>query len=324
MSISITGVHRRLIRSCGRLLPLAAGTMLVIGLATGAASAATQTFAAHGVPVSVEFGSTPFTAGDAAIMEWVHRSADIVSAYYGRFPAANLRIQLVAGDGDGVETGRTWDYRGGFIRINVGREVTAAQLLNDWVLVHEMTHLALPDVGDEHQWLSEGLAVYVEGIERVQAGNRTAEDVFAEQLRSMPRGLPQSGDEGLDHTHTWARTYWGGALFCFLADVQIHQRTDNRFGLQDGLRAVLQASGGMSADWNINRVFAVADAATGTHVLEELYAQMKDRPVTPDLQQLWQELGVQREGSQIRLREDAPLAAVRRSIMQGPAKKTSS
>jgi hypothetical protein len=184
------------------------------------------------------------------------------------------------------------------------------------VLVHEMTHLALPDTGEEHAWLSEGIATYVEGIARVQAGNRTQIDVWTEELHSMPRGLPQVGDAGLDHTHTWGRTYWGGAMFCLLADVDIHRRTHNRFGLQDALRAVLRESGGLSADWPIERVLRTGDAAVGTRSLEDLYAQMKDSAMAPDLMSLWRELGVEPAGDTVRLDEHARLAEVRAAIMR--------
>jgi len=132
----------------------------------------------------------------------------------------------------------------------------------------------------------------------------------------MPRGLPEAGDQGLDHTHTWGRTYWGGAMFCLLADVAIHRQTDNRFGLQDAMRAVLKGSGGLSSDWSIERTFQTADLATGTHVLEQLYAQMRDQPVTPDLAGLWAQLGIHGDGSTVSLSDDAPLADVRRAIMR--------
>ena len=141
-------------------------------------------------------------------------------------------------------------------------------------------------------------------------------------MKQMPRGMPQAGDRGLDHTHTWGRTYWGGAMFCFLADVEIHRRTGNRLGLQDAMRAVVKASGGLSADWPISRVFATADEATGTKVFEELYAQMKDSPVSPDLHDLWAKLGVVSEGDTVTLHDDAPLSDVRRSIMQPRVNKT--
>ena len=182
-----------------------------------------------------------------------------------------------------------------------------------------MTHLALPDTGSDHTWLSEGIATYVEGIARVQAGNRTETDVWAEELHSMPRGLPQAGDAGLDNTHTWGRTYWGGAMFCLLADVDIRERTHLRFGLQDALRALARASGGLSTDWPIARVLRTADAAVGTSSLEDLYARMKDTPVAPDLAALWQRLGVTRDGLTVQLSDEAPLAAVRHAIMRAPS-----
>lgn len=287
-----------------------------------ACAASTQQLSLNGVSLQVELDAGQFHGGTEPLLQWIKRSLGIVSAYYGAFPTQSLRIQVVPENGGGVRSGKTWGYHGGFIRVEVGRDVTEAQLMDDWVLVHEMTHLALPDVGDDQSWFSEGLAVYVEGIAREQAGNRTQQDVFAEQMKQMPRGMPQPGDQGLDHTHTWGRTYWGGAMFCFLADVEIHRRTGNRLGLQDAMRAVLKASGGLMADWPISRVFATADAATGTKVFEELYAQMKDSPVSPDLHDLWAKLGVVSDGATVTLRDDAPLSDVRRSIMQPRANKT--
>jgi hypothetical protein len=295
----------------------------------GQAAASTTDLKAAGADIRVEIDDEAFHDGPRHILEWVTRSAQIVGHYYDRFPTSSLRVRVVPEEGDGVRSGKTWGYNGGFIRVQVGRQVTEEQLNNDWVLVHEMTHLALPEVGDDHAWLSEGLAVYVEGIARVQAGNRTQSDVWSEEMHSMPRGLPQPGDRGLDHTHSWGRTYWGGAMFCLLADVEIHRRTQNRFGLQDAARAIARESGGLRADWPIERVFKTGDTAIGAPVLEELYAQMKDAPVTPDLMSLWRRLGVQPDGGSVHLTDDAPLAQVRQSIMHArdaviPAKSTSS
>ncbi len=154
----------------------------------------------------VDFDPTAFSGGAAPILAWVTRSADIVAHYYGRFPAASVTVRLVPQSGAGVHGGKTFANPNAYLRIQLGREVNPEQLLADWVLVHEMTHLALPDTGEAHTWLSEGLATYVEGVARVQAGNRSEADVWAEEIRSMPRGLPEPGDQGLDHTHTRGRT----------------------------------------------------------------------------------------------------------------------
>jgi len=289
-----------------------------VWLAASCAASAADELQVSGARLHVEFEHTAFSGGAAPVLEWVTRSADIVSRYYARFPAARVTVGLAPQSGAGVQGGKTFANPNAYIRVQLGREVTAAQLFNDWVLVHEMTHLALPDTGEEHAWLSEGLATYVEGVARVQAGNRSEADVWAEEMRSMPRGLPQEGDRGLDHTHTWGRTYWGGAMFCLLADVGIRRSTQLRFGLQEALRAVLRESGGLATDWPIERVLRTGDAAVGTRTLEELYGQMKDTPVAPDLMTLWRELGVLPEGDSVRLVDDAPLAVVRHAIMRAP------
>jgi hypothetical protein len=302
--------RRSALRALGCALALGGGVR---------ALAAQPSLTVEGTPVHLDVTASDFTGGAALINDWVRRSANIVARYYARFPVRELWLRIRAMPGAGVQGGRTFADPDARIEVRVGREVSAAQLANDWVLVHEMTHLALPDTGEEHAWLSEGVATYVEGVARVQAGNRSELDVWEEELRQMPRGLPQPGDAGLDRTHTWGRTYWGGAMFCLLADVDIRERTQLKLGLQDALRAVLRASGGLSADWPIERVLHTGDAAVGTTSLEELYARMKDTPVAPDLAALWQRLGIKSDGTSVTLSDDAPLSAVRHAIMNPPA-----
>jgi hypothetical protein len=293
-------------------------SLWLAGSSSAALASTSQILDIDGVRVALELVDSDFSNGSAPLLAWIKRSLGIVAAYYGHFPASELRIRVSSANGGGVRHGTTFGAHGALIRLTVGREVTQTELFNDWVLVHEMTHLALPDVGSEHIWLSEGLAVYVEGVARAQAGNRNAAEVWADEARAMPRGLPQAGDGGLDHTHTWGRTYWGGALFCLLADVEIRRRTDNRVGLQTALRAVARASGGLVSDWPIERVLSVGDAAVGTHVLEELYARSKDAPLQSDLPALWRSLGIAPAGDSFELNDDAPLAKIRDAIMRAP------
>src|SRR5882757_10819981 len=252
------------------------------------------------------------------IIDWVAASGRTVAAYYGRFPVDHVKVLVVPVEGAGVRSGTAFAYRGSAVRIILGRDVTEKQLADDWIVVHELIHLAFPSVATEHHWIEEGLATYVESIARAQAGRLSVEKVWGDFVRFMPKGLPAANDQGLDHTPTWGRTYWGGAMFCLLADVQIRERTHNRFGLQDALRAVARASGGLAADWPIERVLRTGDEAVGTTTLEDLYAQMKDRPVTPDLMKLWQQLGIEPEGPSVHLSDSAPLAEVRRAIMRAP------
>lgn len=247
----------------------------------------------------------------ALAIGWVQRSAAAVAAYFGRFPVPLAALSIVPVPGSGVRGGATSHEGDLLIRIRLGRASDNAQLLADWVLVHEMIHLAIPQLPRRHNWLHEGIATYVEGIARVHAGLLPAEGVWREWLQAMPQGLPRAGDRGLDHNASWGRTYWGGALYCLLADVRIRQRSELRCGLQHALRGVLAAGGHYGVEWPLLRILEVADAAVAQTTLVDLYAAMKDRPEPIDLEALWRELGVSRS----LLRDDAPLAAVRRAIL---------
>ena len=260
-----------------------------------------------------------FAPGDLAlpksrILQWITESARAVSIYYGRFPVNSLRLLFVPAEGGRVQGGTTWGYRGAAIRIPLGREATADDLRRDWVLVHEMVHLALPDMSDRYNWLSEGLAVYVEPVARAQAGDLTAKEIWLAMVQDMPKGLPRSGDQGLDNTDTWGRKYWGGAMFCLMADVEIRKRSNNRFGLQDAMRGVLAAGGNHEQDWPIDRILATADKAVGLDVLTRLHEKWGSKPVTPDLDGLWRDLGIRIHDGSIDFDDTAPLAAIRASI----------
>ncbi len=266
-----------------------------------------------------------FAPGDVAlprekIFDWIRASARAVSTYYGRFPVSSLRLLLVPVDGARVRGGTTWGYRGAAIRLPFGRDSTEADLKRDWVIVHEMVHTALPDLDDRYNWLSEGLAVYIEPIARVQAGDLTATEIWQAMMRDMPKGLPQADDQGLDNTDTWGRKYWGGAMFCLLADIEIRKRTGNKFGLQDAMRGVLAAGGNHEKDWTIERVLSIADKAVGVDVLTRLHDEMGPKPVTPDLAGLWRDLGLKAQGESLGFDDTAPLAAIRKSITEARAK----
>jgi hypothetical protein len=139
--------------------------------------------------------------------------------------------------------------------------------------------------------------------------------MWSDLVRDLPQGLPGPGDQGLDVTHTWGRTYWGGALFCLLADVQIHRRTRNQKGLEDAFRGILAAGGNITQDWSLQRVLRVGDEATGTRVLEDLYEEMKNKPVKVNLESLWRDLGIARsQNGDITFADAAPLASIRKSI----------
>ncbi len=258
-----------------------------------------------------------------ALREWIENAARAVTAYYGRFPVPLVRLHIRLTPGSGVRNGRTDGARDGAdIAISVGVRTDAAGFREDWILTHEMVHTALPSVPRRHHWLEEGIAVYVEPLARAQAGQLSRERVWGDVARDLPQGLPERGDRGLDFTATWGRIYWGGALFCLQADIEIRRRTKNAKGLEDALRGIQRAGGSIAVDWDLARVLRTGDEATGVPVLQELYAKMRGDPGDVDLAALWRDLGVARgPNGKVSFDDRAPLAAARDQIVRGPQAK---
>lgn len=275
-------------------------------------------FTVGGGTLDVNLDSDLPQATQDQLMTWVHNAANSVVAYYGKFPLEHTYLQVRSFDGRGIHNGHTFGTsNGGLIRISAGLQTIPEVFKDDWMLTHEMVHLTFPSVPEEHHWIEEGIAVYVEPFARLRAGNANKESVWGEMARDIHQGLPDEGDEGLDHTHTWGRTYWGGALFCLMADIEIRQRTHNQKGLEDALRAIMNGGGVITEDWELEHAFQVGDKAVGVPVLEEMYAKMKDKPVMVDLDKLWQNLGVAHNGGVATFDDHAPLAPVREAINAG-------
>ncbi len=293
------------------------------GLGLGAGQALARAVRAAETPVTLKVGggvidvtfeSGQFALPRSALVAWVNRAAQAVTSYYGQYPVKRARVRVFAEGGQGVSHGTSNGDDGVWTRISVGRETTVADLDDDWMMTHEMVHFGFPSVRRRHHWIEEGIATYVEPIARVQIGNLTPERIWGDMMRDMHQGLPEDGDQGLDNTHTWGRTYWGGAIFCLLADIGIRKNTGNAKGFQDALRAIDRAGGTIEVDWPLEQALDVGDKATDGKTLKDLYEQMATKPVNVDLPGLWKQLGVSRQEGRVVFDRHAPLARAREAI----------
>jgi hypothetical protein len=286
------------------------------------ASGVSRRLEVGGSILDISIDPDQFGLGRTSLLDWVKRSAEAVTMYFGRFPVAHARVRIAVTEQGRVSNGVSFGGGGAHCRISVGRSATRADLYNDWELTHEMVHFNFPSVEDRHHWIEEGIATYVEPIARASVSILTPEQVWGEMVRDMPQGQPGAGDRGLDHTHTWGRTYWGGACFCLVADVEIRRRTGNAKGLRDALRAINRTGGTIEVEWPLERALEIGDKATGGKTLTELYHKMASKPAPVDLPTLWEQLGVHRRGEGIILDDRAPWAAIRAAIC-GPARRES-
>jgi hypothetical protein len=251
---------------------------------------------------------------DDEMADWVRASAEPLARYFGHLAAARPLVLVVPAEGTSID-GETLGGGGASVLLRVGRAVTAQVARESWVATHELVHVNLPSFGYPHKWFEEGVATYVEPIARIRAGTEPPDALWSDLLENLPSGLPQAGDEGLEKTHTWGRTYYGGALFCLMADIAIRERTRGRKSLDDALRAIAGMGPGAAIQVDLGRALAAGDAATGTDVLAGLYRTLAAAPATVDLSTMWRSLGVtRRPDTGITYDDGAPLAWIRKAI----------
>jgi len=263
--------------------------------------------------ISVVFDNAKLWQKKEIILPWIDRSAEVIARYLGQFPVKNLNIALIGDRGNRVHSGVVFGGEVPIINVRLGNRVTAKKLKEDWVMVHEMAHLAFPEVSQ--RWMEEGMATYVESVARANAGDLQPKVVWRELIKRMPQGQPVLGDRGLDGTPSWGRTYWGGAVFCLVADVEIRRQTNNRYGLQDAFRGILAAGLSINKNAQLSEVLAAGDKAVGVSVLSDLYRRHAHAPLPFELDKVWQELGLELSGRTVTYILDAPLAHVRAKII---------
>src|SRR5882724_1042347 len=143
-----------------------------------------------GGDVDIAFAAGDLEVPKERVVGWISDAARAVGAYYGRLPVDRVRVLVIPGSGRGIRNGTTFGYGGAAIKVTVGRHTRACDLPRDWIIAHEMVHLALPQMADEHDWLDEGIATYVEPLGRAQTGQIPAEKVWADLVWGLPKGLP--------------------------------------------------------------------------------------------------------------------------------------
>lgn len=272
---------------------------------------------AGGVPATLDVAimADRFAVGTDTLIDWFGEAAGVVADYFHGFPMARalLVLEPVAGR-SGVVFGRVMSGGGGSVLMRVGERATRQELHGSWVLVHELSHLAMPFLTDRAMWFMEGMATYVEPILRARAGWIMPEAVWAEFAEGMVRGVAGIETKRVAQP---ASLYWGGALFMLIADIDMRRRSAGRLGLEHCLRRVLGEGGDSTRRWPQAPMIDACDALTGGRAMADLTADFLANRLAVDLASLWRELGVEIAAGTVKFDDGAPLASIRRGIVSG-------
>lgn len=255
----------------------------------------------------VRIGPAP-AMGEPALVRWARDAAECVALLFGHFPVQRAGVFVVpVGDGAEVVFGKALSLGGPAVLALTGTAIPESAIHDDWILVHEMIHLGAPTFGGNLRWLGEGIASYYEAVLRTRAGFRTESALWSRFADAMKRA---EASPPLDEGSSIDDIYWGGALFLLEADVRLREKGSS---LDEVFRAILASGGDATVTWSIEQFIAAAARASKTDVIGELYARHGRGGERFDVAGLFARLGVGSGG----LRDDAPDAAIRRTIGRG-------
>lgn len=274
------------------------------------------------------------------LARWITDIANEVGAIHGQFPSRELQVVLVPLLGNGLVppappgAAPSWHMRmpeavgfgrilrdgGNAAELQVVQTASEAALRADWTASHEFSHLLLPYLSEPGSWISEGFADYYQNLLMARSGRYTEAEAWRRLVAGFERGrgdgsYAESLEDALLHggENQLMRRYWTGAVVALLADVALRRQGDSLDAVLGRLSRCCLPS---AREWTTAGLFARLDALAGRPVFAGTHDRWLETTAYPDYAETLRLLGVRGDGRGVTLDDRAPLAAIRRAIMQ--------
>ncbi len=258
------------------------------------------------------------------IGRWIEQTVTTVSTVHGHLPQAQPQVLVIPIGARKRPVVMAQVLRGGGLAAEFYIDETRPlkEFTHDWKATHEFSHMLVPYISSRDRWLSEGLASYYQNVLRARDGRLTETEAWQQLYEGFKRGengthggsLAQATRNGRRST---MRVYWSGAALMLMADMQLREQSGGRQSLDTALQSLSGCCMDNAKTWRAWDMFRQLDQLTETKIFSRLYEKYVHDDHFPDMQPIFQDLGISTRHSRVSLYEDAPMAAVRSAIMKG-------
>lgn len=275
-------------------------------------------------------GDPPATR--ARIEPWLRANADALSRALDpaapRLPVDRLQVLAVptGTGGEPVPWGEVMRGGGDAVHLYIDQTQPQAAFLDDWVLIHELSHLLHPYMEGDGRWLYEGIASYYQNILPARAGWRTEREAWDRLHAGFRRGqtgtkagqtLAEASRDML-RDRAFMRVYWSGAAIVLLADLELRQVSGGTQSLDWALAELRRREGPFDRGWGARELIAALDRVTDRRVFAKLVERWLDSDRFPDLVPTYRALGLEpTSDTEIRLSSDPWTTGARRLLIRG-------
>ncbi len=259
---------------------------------------------------------------DAAIDGLLRDAArGVATVFDGRFPRPKAQVIVLPQAGASVGYAEAERGGGGAVLLMVGEGARYGGVAHDWTAVHEMLHLAMPQLWRGNAWLSEGVATYYQhlllgrlGLLDPQTAWSKLYDGFRRGRGSLTGRTLEADSERLGRHAAYWRVYWAGAAWAYRADVALRRRGRS---LDELLRFWRRCCPDESDGWNARPLLRRADDWLGEALLLPMAESALAATRFPDTRDLDRALGIEivPGDSRVRLAARAPEVDIRRAIL---------
>jgi hypothetical protein len=263
-------------------------------------------------------------AQHAKLRTWLDRVAKASLSAYGRLPLAEVQVLMIpVGNSRGAVTfGQSVRGQGNALELLIDPSRPAAEFDDDWMAVHELSHLMHPYLGDRGSWLAEGLATYYQNVLRARAGLLAPAQAWDRLYEGFRRGAKAAGDGTLEdvardmhRSHQFQRVYWAGAAYWLTVDRDLRRASGGTMSVDLALSRFRDCCLPAYRQWQPQDFVARLDALAGSDAFGRRYAEFATMRRFPDWEKVYSDLGIGDGGERLAFRSDAPDAAIRDAIM---------
>ncbi len=243
---------------------------------------------------------------------WTTRIARIVVREFGQMPVPSMQVVVIPTrfGSDSVPWGAVRRGNGSGLLLMPNNGATMAELVEDWTLYHEFTHLYHPFLGSKGRWVAEGFASYYQNVLRAKAGIISADYAWQRMIAGFGRGEQQTRKGKTVTNGGLMRTYWTGAVMALELDMRLRQRDGTTLGnvLGEFSTCCLPAS----RTWRPFRFMQKLDEISDTRLFTTIYREYSSATDFPDYDNLLRSLNIDNSAGSLEF--DA--SSLRDSIMK--------
>lgn len=215
---------------------------------------------------------------------WINTTYDAVEKRIGVYPFdVEVFVYRKEGKGEPCPWANTWRYPNQQVHLHIDPSYPLEDFIRDWTAPHELSHLAIPYIGEEETWFSEGFASFMQYQVMQEMGlldQSQRDSAYEAKITSIEQfytGFGTFHEESVQNkkNHNYKAFYWGGASLFYKWD-QLLKANGTSF-CQLFTKYLQEYRNG---SYGVNETVASLDKVSGFEFGAQLVKQYREQPFT--------------------------------------------